>query len=196
MRRLLLPAVAAALLLTTAACGSRPASTESGAMVPSVQASAAQRTTEALAAHDARFPDVALRCAAVTDATATPAPAPGSGDGPAPENPKHAENRAFKTTLALGAPARCRGEAHAARLMAALPRDGMAAGEASVRATAENLGYPRESVQLQLDYAPGLLALFVPGVGPCVTVHFGPKGSAEVHGVYMEGGCLEPKGGH
>ncbi|MGW4645728.1 hypothetical protein [Kitasatospora sp. NPDC004289] len=193
MRRLLLPAVAG-LLLTAAACGSRPAPSGPGAMVPPVQASAAQRATEALAAHDARFPEVAQRCAAVTDATATPSAA--TGGGPAPENPKYAENHAFKTTLGLSATARCRGEAHAARLVAALPRDGMAAGEASVRATVENLGYPREIVQVQLDYAPGLLALFVPGVGPCVTVRFGPTVNAEVHGVYMEGGCLEPKGGH
>ncbi|MFJ8044271.1 hypothetical protein ACIRBX_27580 [Kitasatospora sp. NPDC096147] len=216
MRRPVLPALAvAALLLTTAACGSRPAPGTGGTAAPApaqsqapsspsaspsasaaAQDAAAQRLKDAVAAHDAKFPEVARRCAAAADTVPAPKASGTMGGGPA-ENPKYAENHAFKSTVPLTEKARCRGEGHAARLAAAaLPKDGAAAGAASVLATLDSLGYPKENVELRVDTAPGLAAVLVPGVGPCVTVRFGPKPTTEVHGVYQEGGCVEPRGGH
>ncbi|EFL13847.1 hypothetical protein [Streptomyces sp. C] len=42
---------------------------------------------------------------------------------------------------------------------------------------------------------PGF-ALMLPGTGPCVSGRAADPARVEAHGVYLEGGCKEPAGGH
>ncbi|MFJ4775976.1 hypothetical protein [Streptomyces sp. NPDC088762] len=175
----------------TAGTPSAPPVLTSPAPDPSAAAAAAR------AAHDEAFPEVAARCAGSGPATA------GSSGGPAPlptdpEAAKHAENNAFKQKRPLTGEARCRGDAHAQRIKKALTGPGVTvpATEAELVAALTRLGY--EPVNGSVYRTGGALGFsyLVPGTGPCVTGWFGSPAKVEAHGVYMEGGCTEPRGGH
>lgn len=181
---------------THAGAGVTPAS-PTGSPQADASASAAAAASAASAAHDAAFPEVAARCAG-----AGTAPPPGSGEPGAlptdPEAAKYAENHAFKQQSGFTAAARCRGEAHAQRLRKALTGPGATppADEAALAAALERLGYHNAAGSVHRT-AGGLgFSLFVPEVGPCVTADLGTPVSFEAHGVYAEGGCTEPRGGH
>lgn len=198
MRRLPL-AVAAGLLLLTGCGTERVVNTSDSATSPGARASTAQDyaklAEEARAKHDKRFPDVAARCVDVA-----PSPSPTATGETEPENPetsRYRENHAFKQTAPLGPEQQCRGDAHAARITDALRETGGSgpSDEQTVRAVLEELGYPAEETQVYgSGHALGF-SLSVPGA-PCVSGGVGPPLSVEAHGAYMEGGCVEPRGGH
>lgn len=214
MKRLLL-AVAAALLVTTG-CGTvHTAGSGSGAEAsPAVESSPADQRTkaqaQAAARHDQLFPDVAARCAGVIPSPSGPfdpsgsagsaTPSSGTADGADPAAKKYAENHAFKMTVNLDAPAQCRGDAHAARIAAALERQkpGRASTltEQELQSALEALGYPKDSTQVYRSGGAVTFSLFVPATGPCVTGRLDSPLNVKGHGPYMEGGCTEPKGGH
>ncbi|MFI5764517.1 hypothetical protein ACIA8F_26765 [Streptomyces sp. NPDC051563] len=200
---------AGALLLAAGAvaltgCGTRTAgagdSPEPAApsVAPSVDHAA--RAAEAVARHDALFPAIAARCADAATAAASPGAA--AGGSPAdPEAGKYAENHAYKQQARLTPGARCRGDAHAARIRAAMA--GGSGGKGAphtvdeVRALLTGLGYGFDAGGV---YGTGAVnvsfVLSVPESGPCVTGRLGPPLTVEAHGVYAEGGCPEPRGGH
>ncbi|RSS36392.1 hypothetical protein EF912_35530 [Streptomyces sp. WAC07061] len=176
---------AAALLL--AGCDAGPAS------APRAQAPAADPNAAFLA-------EVAARCATAT-ATATASPtaaAAGGGSGPTdPESRKYAENHAYRQQTELSPAARCRGEAHAARIRTELAA-AHAADPAALTALLRRLGYPVDAGDVYEGSAgqgPGF-ALMLPGTGPCVSGRAADPTRVEAHGVYVEGGCKEPAGGH
>lgn len=117
-----------------------------------------------------------------------------------PEARKYAENHAYKTQDTLSAENRCRADAHGARIKAALTGVGKAAprGEAELAASLKELGYSVTGNEVYRSGGALGFALFIPEAGPCVTGRWTAGGglTVEGHGVYMEGGCLEPKGGH
>ncbi|MET9429279.1 hypothetical protein [Streptomyces sp. NPDC003036] len=191
IRRMRLPAAAGVvcLSLVVAGCGTERV-TEAGTSVASPSApSAASEDPEAR--HDRLFPGLATRCAGLA---ASPSPrASTSGEALSPEARKYAENHAFKQQLRLGPRAECRGRAHADRIGGGV---GGVRTEEELRAALEKLGYAADDVQTY-GSGDGLgFAVFVPGAGPCVSGRVGPPLSVEVHGPYMEGGCVEPRGGH
>ncbi|MCJ1676826.1 hypothetical protein MTF65_05575 [Streptomyces sp. APSN-46.1] len=178
---------------TTSAGVSAPAATPT--VDPSAQASAAS------ARHDRLFPEVAERCAAEATAMASPSPS-GNGDASMdPEARKYAENHAYKMRRKLNPQATCRGEAHAQRIAQALSDAGKA-GKPAPRSASDlsfvlkGLGY---EVAGDATYVSGGIpgfALWVPESGPCLTGRLTDPVRIEAHGPYMEGGCVEPRGGH
>ncbi|MEU6239079.1 hypothetical protein, partial [Kitasatospora sp. NPDC047058] len=148
--------------------------------------------------HDRLFPEVAaLGCAsakASPSATGTASAVPLD-----PEAAKHAENSMYKQQIELTAEGRCRGAAHSARIAAALKAraTGSPLGQADVVGLLESLGYPRAGTTVGSSGTDLVFDLFVPGTGPCVSGRLAASAvKVETHGVYMEGGCTEPKGGH
>ncbi|MFC9247404.1 hypothetical protein ACFT7S_26390 [Streptomyces sp. NPDC057136] len=206
MRRLPL-AVAAGLLLLTG-CGTEAprvvdsADGPSGAASPSsARPSTAQDwkklAEEARAKHDKKFRDVAARCADVAPSPSASRTATGATEPENPEASRYRENHAFKQTAPLGPDQQCRGDAHADRITDALRETGGSgpSNEQDVRAVLEGLGYPAEVTQVYgSGHALGF-SLSVPGA-PCVSGGVGPPLHVEAHGAYMEGGCVEPRGGH
>ncbi|MER5760420.1 hypothetical protein [Streptomyces sp. NPDC002082] len=207
------PRTAGALLLAAGAivltgCGTRTAGAGDAAeppapsVTPSVTPSVdyAAQAAAAVARHDALFPAIAARCADV--ATGGASPGATAGELPAdPEARKYAENHAFKQQAQLTPGARCRGDAHAARIKAAVA--GGSGGKGAphtveeVRALLTGLGYGFDSGGVYGSGAVNVsFVLSVPESGPCVTGRLGPPLTVEAHGVYVEGGCLEPRGGH
>ncbi|MGW7357040.1 hypothetical protein ACWGI0_10435 [Streptomyces sp. NPDC054802] len=201
-------AAAAAALLAVAltGCGTQPHTDPSGSGTgtPSPR-DAAAAASEARARHDRLFTDVAARCA---DRAASARPAPSrtaeedgpAGDGPQPENPKYAENHAFKKQLPMDGDALCRGTAHAERIARGLtvPGGSAAPDAQQVLDGLVGLGYPEDSVHVS-DWSDRVrFTVSVPQAGPCVTgdIVVGQDMDVSPHGVYMEGGCLEPVGGH
>ncbi|MEU9034995.1 hypothetical protein AB0D45_08790 [Streptomyces sp. NPDC048352] len=194
----------AAALLATAAlllagCGSAPdpATEPPPGTVPAAPPATAPRVEASTAGpHAAFFAEVAARCAG---ATAPPASA-SAGTGAAPQDPesrKYAENHAYRQQTELSPAARCRGEAHAARIRAALAATPVT-GAAELTALLRGLGYPAgggDVFEGSGAGGPGF-ALPVPGGGPCVSGRAGTPARVETHGVYLEGGCKEPTGGH
>ncbi|MFF4322696.1 hypothetical protein [Streptomyces sp. NPDC001568] len=146
---------------------------------------------------------VAAHCEGRGSGAASVAPAD-PGAGPAdPEARKYAENHAYKQQAGLSDAAQCRGDAHAERIRKALADTGGAGGPrdpGELAALLQGLGYAVTSGDV---YAAGSgsgsglgFALWIPGTGPCLSGVLGSPARVEAHGVYMEGGCREPKGGH
>ncbi|MCP3759761.1 hypothetical protein [Streptomyces sp. TBY4] len=201
----------AALLLAAGAvalsgCGTRAAGAadEAGPPAPSVTPSVdyAARAAAAVARHDRLFPAIAARCADVGEGTGGASPGPGAGELPEdPEARKYAENHAYKQQAQLTPGARCRGDAHAARIKEAVT--GGAGGKAAprtaeeLRAVLTGLGYGFDGGGVYESGAVNVsFVLSVPESGPCVTGRLGPPVTVKAHGMYVEGGCLEPRGGH
>ncbi|MCY0938008.1 hypothetical protein [Streptomyces sp. H34-S4] len=196
---LLAAAVAAALALT--GCGTRTAGA-GGAEEPPAPSAApsvdyAAQAAAAVARHDELFP-IAARCADTAVAGAEPT----RGEPPVdPEARKYAENHAYKQQAELTPRAECRGDAHAARIKAALL--GGSGGKGAphtveeLRAVLTGLGYGFEGGGVYGSGAANVsFVLSVPESGPCVTGRLGPPVSVKAHGMYVEGGCPEPRGGH
>ncbi|MFF3016208.1 hypothetical protein [Streptomyces sp. NPDC057939] len=157
---------------------------------------------------------VTAHCDGLGPGAASVAP-DGAGEGPAdPEARKYAENHAYAQQTRLGDEAKCRGEAHAARIRKALADadadtegGGTGAGgpggprnPAELTALLQDLGYPVSGGDVYSaggSAGPGLgFALWIPGAGPCLSGVLGAPARVEAHGVYMEGGCRKPDGGH
>lgn len=198
---LLLAAGAAALT----GCGAKTADA-GGADDPPAPSAApsvdyAAQAAAAVARHDKLFPAIAARCADVGQGGSA-SPGATAGELPAdPEARKYAENHAFKQQAELTPAAKCRGEAHAARIRSAMAGgpDGKGAPHTvdELRAVLTGLGYGFEGGGVYGSGAVNVsFVLSVPESGPCVTGRLGPPVSVEAHGVYVEGGCLEPRGGH
>lgn len=183
---------------TTVAPGAGPAAASAApSAAPGIDYAA--RAAAAVERHDKLFSEVAARCAGKAETipteTSTPADAPTD-----PAARKYVENHGYKTQARLSPAAQCRGDAHAARIKAAL---GGSDGKGTPRTTEElrvlltGLGYRVESGDV---YGSGpqnpTFVLSVPESGPCVTGYLGTPVNIEVHGVYLEGGCHEPRGGH
>ncbi|MFJ5231264.1 hypothetical protein ACIQBJ_15370 [Kitasatospora sp. NPDC088391] len=205
------PALAAAAAVLAAAglltgCGSKsaaespgrsdatPRATSRTTAAPDAAAQARQDLERRVAEHDRTYPEVAAGCAGrpteLPQATATA----GSGGGPAPENPKYLENHSFQQTVPLNPMQQCRGEAHAARLTAALAKAAPPTGPQSAETLLRQLGYQDAKVT---EYPTSLhFTLTVPGLGPCLTGVLSAPPQIEVHGPYQEGGCEFPRGGH
>ncbi|MEU9416511.1 hypothetical protein [Streptomyces sp. NPDC048272] len=211
----------AAALPALTACGTTKAGT-AGSTPPTAAGSSAP-VPSGSARHDRLFPDVAARCAAkAAGAPADPqdggvnggangaGSATGSGAGSGgessrelptdPEARKYAENHAYKAQGTLSAESRCRADAHGARIKAALTGAGKAAprGEVELAGSLKELGYTVSGNEVYRSGGALGFALFIPEAGPCVTGRWTADGglTVEGHGVYVEGGCLEPKGGH
>ncbi|MER7107561.1 hypothetical protein [Streptomyces sp. NPDC000229] len=190
MRRLVLPAALAGLLLVTG-CGTERVSSRSPGASGSPSPDHAEQRKAALTEHDRMFPGVGDRCA---DARPSPSPSTSAAQEPYdPERAKYAENHGFKQQMPMKPDAECRGRAHAGRIAESLAgvRD-----ENGLRAALEKLGYPADGTQVYRNGPLLGFSLFVPGAGPCVTGYLGPPARVEAHGPYMEGGCVEPRGGH
>ncbi|MDX2391659.1 MULTISPECIES: hypothetical protein [unclassified Streptomyces] len=197
--------VAAAVLLALGAslftgCGT--ATEQEGAREVSVSGDGGDDLSAVTAHCDGRGPGAA---------SVTP---DGSGEGPAdPEARKYAENHAYRQQAGLGDEAKCRGDAHAERIRKALADaeagatgaggPGGPRNPAELTALLRGLGYPVAGGDVYASGGsagpggPGLgFALWIPGTGPCLSGALGTPARVEAHGVYMEGGCREPKGGH
>ncbi|MGK5629938.1 hypothetical protein, partial [Streptomyces sp. URMC 123] len=132
-------------------------------------------------------------------ATASGATAPGGGarSGPPDGPPNHADNRAFRGTVPLTAESRCRGEREARRVTAALaaPRPGTVS-DSAVRDALAGLGYAPDTIEVdppasgRVTFTVGLYPVCLEGSTD------GRTSEVDVHGVYMEGGCERPAGGH
>lgn len=114
------------------------------------------------------------------------------GDAP----PNYADNHAFRNTLALSPEQQRDGDLAASRIAAALDplRPAVPYDEAAVAAALDAAGYPHALVS-----ADSGSASFDVTVAPRVCVSGTLRAGAvatEVHGVYVEGGCREPRGGH
>ncbi|MEV7941447.1 MULTISPECIES: hypothetical protein [unclassified Kitasatospora] len=185
---------AAVTALALAGCGSTSAPSNAS---HTESREPGQAGAEALARHDRLFPQVAATCAGVA---ATPPSAPAAaptGDGGTWAD-KYAENHAYKQTVRLLADAQCRGEAHAARIADALRPAGTPAvlDEAGLRAALQRLGYPAELVNVRTSTgAPGF-DLQIPEAVLCVSGLLTSPPDIHPHGMYLDGGCTEPKGGH
>ncbi|MER7462390.1 hypothetical protein [Streptomyces sp. NPDC097981] len=198
----------AAGLLALTGCGTTvpgsgaapsPAPPLTPAPAPSSTPDYAALAAAAVARHDKLFPEVAALCAgkggAATAGPDTPDDLPTD-----PEARKYAENHGYKKQATLTPGSQCRGDAHAARIKAALGGSG---GKAAPQSTEElsrlltGMGYKVEPGDVY-GSGPGNLSfvLSIPESGPCVTGRLTPPVSVQAHGVYMEGGCREPRGGH
>ncbi|MEU2631571.1 hypothetical protein ABZ641_31885, partial [Kitasatospora sp. NPDC007106] len=135
MKRLAPATAAVTAVLLAAGCGSVRAGGAGGGAAAPASASASGRSAadvmaQVLAEHDRRYPEVAEDCAGARTATAVPAPS--ASRAPAdPEGSKYAENHAFRQTAPVDAAQRCRGDAHAARILAALTGNGRQPDEAA-----------------------------------------------------------------
>lgn len=181
-------------MLVLAGCGSRPGTdvapeapspSSSASPVVSAQEAAAK---QALAEHDRLFPQVAAGCA-----TASPSAEPSASRSLDPEAQRYADNHVFKSTVKMTSEVSCRGNAHSARIAAALTQRAAKAPLTAedVHEALQTLGYPNEE-----RLGNSAFTFLVPGVGPCITGQVGPPVRVKAHGVYMEGGCKEPRGGH
>ncbi|MFF0726106.1 hypothetical protein [Streptomyces sp. NPDC004134] len=193
-------AVAAVVLgaVVAAGCGE-----ESGAGGPDTPSSGGSPSTAEEYAeatrkdHDRAWPGIARECRDVRPEPS--AEAGDGGEGPVPENPKYGENNAYKQTTDVTPGELCRGEGHAARIAAAL-KDAAPADlgdEDLTRRIFEDLGYTGDTVSARANDG-GLVwwDVLVAGAGPCISGTTDPATGIDVHGVYMEGGCTEPAGGH
>ncbi|MFI6144322.1 hypothetical protein [Streptomyces sp. NPDC051109] len=191
-------------MLVMTACGTTVAG--SGAVAdpspvpaPGRSTDYAARAAAAVARHDKLFPEVAAQCEG--KASAAPISSAAPDDLPTdPEARKYAENHAYKKEVALTPAAQCRGDAHAARIEAAL---GGSAGKGAPRTTQElsglltGMGYTVGTGDVYASSTGRLsFVLSIPESGPCVTGQVGPPVSVKAHGAYVEGGCHEPRGGH
>ncbi|MBW5482800.1 hypothetical protein [Streptomyces bambusae] len=183
-------------------CGTVTATGESGqasARAADVQASVSAGAEAGGQQHDRQFPEIAARCrnlAAGPSPSGTTAPAdPRPTDS---EAAKYAENHAFKTKARLTPEQTCVGRAHAERITKELTGPGkrLPADQAALAATLQALGYPTGASEVYGSGGVLGFAFAVPGTGPCVTGRLGTPVKVETHGAYMEGGCLEPRGGH
>ncbi|MEU0372694.1 hypothetical protein ABZ070_20965 [Streptomyces sp. NPDC006283] len=158
---------------------------------PDVAADHEARVAAARAAHDRKFPDVAKVCADVpAEPSGEPAP---SAEPTDPWARKVAENNAFKAQAPMDADARCRGDAHARRIAGGL--EGVH-DEQALRSALDRLGYPPESMEVYETGGATGFTFGVPDAGPCVTGTLTDPATVEAHSHYIEGGCMEPKGGH
>lgn len=87
----------------------------------------------------------------------------------------------------------CRGQAHAKRITAALEA---VHSEADLRSKLTALGYPESIVEVYKTGGSLGFTFSVPEAGPCITGMLTSPVKVEAHGHHMEGGCMEPKGGH
>ncbi|MEV0412482.1 hypothetical protein AB0I68_17175 [Streptomyces sp. NPDC050448] len=159
----------------------------------------AAQAAAAVARHDKLFPEVAKLCAGKAGTATAGSGTP--GDLPTdPEARKYAENHAYKNQSTLTPAGKCRGDAHAARIKAALGgSDGKGAPQSAEELSRllTGLGYRRETGDVYGSGAGNLsFVLSIPESGPCVTGRLSTPMSVEAHGVSMEGGCREPRGGH
>ncbi|MFF3428086.1 hypothetical protein [Streptomyces sp. NPDC002602] len=199
----------AAALPALTACGTTKAGS-AGNTTPTA-AGSPDPVASGSARHDRLFPDVAARCAAKAAETSADPQDDGTNGGTNggessrelptdPEARKYAENHGYKTQGTLSAESRCRADAHGARIKAALTGAGKTApsGEAELAGSLKELGYSVSGNEVYRSGGTLGFALFIPEAGPCVTGRWTAGGglTVEGHGVYMEGGCLEPKGGH
>ncbi|WP_199551385.1 hypothetical protein [Streptomyces sp. N35] len=143
--------------------------------------------------------DIRDRCADKSTVRPSAEKSPGVGDGSMPENPKWAENHGYLQTLRLSPRGACEGAAHREHLQEALSEQ-KSPNAAGIQDTLRALDYPQSRV---LDlYESGGLVLFTLDLsdavsGVCLDGSVGPQGARlEEHGVYLEGGCERPKGGH
>lgn len=203
MRRLPL-AVAAGLLLLTA-CGTERVTSgdspaDSGSPTgarPSTAQDWKKQAEKARAEHDKKFRDVAARC---TDVAPSPTAVPTTAGATEPSDPeadRYRENHAFQQQAPLGPEQQCRGDAHANRITDALRETGgpVPSDEQGVRTVLEELGYPADVTEVYGSGQALAFSISVPGA-PCVSGAVGPPLNVEAHGVYMEGGCRKPQGGH
>ncbi|WP_030158279.1 hypothetical protein [Streptomyces sp. NRRL S-244] len=198
-------ALLAAGMLVMTACGTTVAGSGAAAdpspvpATPSQTPDYAAQAAAAVARHDKLFPEVAALCQG--NASVAPPRSAAPDDLPTdPEARKYAENHAYKNEAALTPAAQCRGDAHAARIKAALGGSG---GKGAPRTTRElsglltGMGYKVETGDVYASSTGNLsFVLSVPESGPCVTGQVSPPLSVKAHGAYMEGGCHEPRGGH
>ncbi|MFB7781522.1 hypothetical protein ACFC1D_02255 [Streptomyces vinaceus] len=194
----------AAGLLVLTACGTEvPGSAAAAGPSPlpslSPAPDPAARAAAAVARHDELFPEVAAACAGKPTAVPTRAAAP--DDLPTdPEARKYAENHGYKQQGTLTPAAQCRGDAHAARIRAALGgSDGKGAPRTAQELSAllAGMGYGPQTADVSASSTGNLsFVLSIPESGPCVTGHLTPPVSVKAHAVYVEGGCAEPRGGH
>jgi hypothetical protein len=112
---------------------------------------------------------------------------------------KYAENHMYRATRPLTDAQRCVGEAKARQVTAALeelrPSGDVSAAE--VRSALVGLGYPSDRVD-SAGAGTGRVAFSVEAA-PLVCLEGSLDGGAaavEVHGMYLDGGCTEPQGGH
>ncbi|MFE2877800.1 hypothetical protein ACFXG6_28610 [Streptomyces roseus] len=192
----------AAGLLVLTACGTTvPGSTAAPSPLPSLSPAPdyAAQAAAAVARHDALFPAVAAACAGKATTLPSRSAVP-EGLPTDPEARKYAENHGYKQQGALTPAARCRGDAHAARIKAALDGSG---GKGTPRTAQElsglltGMGYERQAADVYASSTGDLsFVLAIPESGPCVTGRLTPPVSVQAHAVYTEGGCHEPRGGH
>ncbi|GAB3108521.1 hypothetical protein GCM10027160_06590 [Streptomyces calidiresistens] len=199
-----------ALLLT--ACGQAPADNRPGGALDAPGApdvppavSSAEATRRAVEEHDRLWPEIAARCAETAPEDLPGEDAGGENDaeaGGVPENPRHGENNGYRRTAEVSPAERCRGEAHAVRIAAAMTdEDGLFGDVETTTRLLKRLGYEPDGIGVE-EAGTGVATWFVtvPGAGPCVTGHTGMPHADPgdgVHGVYLEGtGCRMPKGGH
>ncbi|NXY94731.1 hypothetical protein HYE82_10070 [Streptomyces sp. BR123] len=202
---------AAACLCALAGCGTTRAGADIGVGASASASGSASATpdgvkaAEATAAaerqqHEKQFPEIAAHCADAV--TATPSRGPSAPQDP--EGAKYAENHVYKSKGRLSARAECAGRAHAARITQAFTRAGNTAPTTgpALKKALDELGYPTTEAEIN---APGLIlefAFMVKGTGACVSGTLAIPGQpgtvtrVEAHGPYMEGGCVEPRGGH
>ncbi len=196
-----MPAVLVGMLVL-AGCGSVPAPDGPAASrpaVPSPMSSYEEQAKLAKAEHDRAFPEVAAACADVASGpSATPSTTPSGTGSPDPEAAKYAENHAYLTTVRMTPEAECRGGAHAKRIAAALTQRAAKAplGADAVSDVLAGLGYPGREHLVEGSAGALGFTFMLPGVGPCITGKVGPPVVVEAHGVYVEGGCNRPRGGH
>lgn len=195
---------AALLAVALTGCGTETRTAPASGAGASARQDAAKAEREARARHDRMFADIAARCASA-DKSVDPTPSRTAADGPKdgdpqPENPKYAENHAFKQQAPMDGDALCRGTAHADRIARALTAPGGSAAPDAQRVMDEltGLGYPKESVHVSQWSDRVRFTVSVPQAGPCVTGDIVARQDIDVspHGVYIEGGCVEPVGGH
>ncbi|MFF3859910.1 hypothetical protein [Streptomyces sp. NPDC002209] len=184
----------AAGLLALTACGTTASGSGAAADPPPVPSPGrtpdhAARAAAAVARHDELFPEVA------PTGSATP--------GEPPTDPgarKYAENHAYKNEATLTPATKCRGDAHAARIRKALGGDdgkGAPKSKEELSGLLTELGYRPETGDVYASSTGNLsFVLSIPESGPCVTGRVTAPMSVKAHGVYMEGGCHEPRGGH
>ncbi|MFI6003543.1 hypothetical protein ACIA98_24530 [Streptomyces sp. NPDC051366] len=194
----------AAGLLALTACGttvygSGAAADPSPVLSPGRTPDYAAEAAAAVARHDKLFPEVAELCEGKESAAPTGSATPGE----LPTDPaarKYAENHAYKNEATLTPATKCRGDAHAARIKKALGGEDGKGGPKSkeeLSGLLTGMGYKPETGDVYASSTGNLsFVLSIPESGPCVTGHLTPPMSVKAHGVYMEGGCNEPRGGH
>ncbi|MGC5360793.1 hypothetical protein ACPXCE_03755 [Streptomyces sp. DT24] len=212
MRRPSLPLAVAAGLLVLTGCATVVTGTASGATPPASATGAGPSSTApgheddpvkaARATHDRLFPDVAAHCAGAAPRPTDERTPTRRADPVDPAASRYAENHMYRQKRPLDTEQRCRGQAHADRIAKVLKKPGAPGTrtEQGLRTALAELGYPEDAIRIQ-EQGSGqrsgpAFSLFIPGTGPCVTGRTGPPPDIETHGPYLEGGCVEPRGGH